>query len=162
MKTSCRTDPVIAIPRARIAVLQANWYREYTDRMVQKFIETITPAEPHSIDRYLASGSLEIPLTARRILRLGKNYEALVVFAVIVKGDTYHFDIVLNECARGISQVMLQEDVPIISEVLPVDSLALVEERSQDDCINKGYHAAYAAAETIAWRRAHPEVSRLD
>jgi 6,7-dimethyl-8-ribityllumazine synthase len=70
-----------------------------------------------------------------------------------MKGDTYHFEMISNECIRGLGEVMLSENVPIIVEVIPVTNLEQLVARSRDDRFNKGIEAALAAAEIIEWRR---------
>ena len=145
-----------SIKGSRVAILQSKWYSKETDAMIAPCVELLRSAGCEIVDHYILPGSLELPLAARRVARMGRNYDALVVFGVIVKGETYHFEVVMNECTRGLSQVMMEEDLPIISEILPVTSLAQVEARSRPDSFNKGIEAAQAAAEIIDWRRRHP------
>jgi len=70
-----------------------------------------------------------------------------------MKGETYHFDMIMNMCADGFNKVMLSEGVPIIMEVVPVSDVAQLIARSGDDNFNKGIEAAIAAARIIDWRR---------
>jgi len=144
------------IPAAKIGILQSKWHSEYTDMMVTKCREVLLQAGCLEPDLHVVSGSLEIPLCARRLARTGKGYEALIAFGIIMKGETYHFEMITNECMRGLGQVMFEEDLPIIVEVLPVTSMKQVEDRCGDNEFNKGIEAAIAAIETIAWRRENP------
>jgi 6,7-dimethyl-8-ribityllumazine synthase len=70
-----------------------------------------------------------------------------------MKGETLHFDMIVDECTRGLGQVMLQYDTPIILEVIPIMNIEQLQERCGDNDFNKGIEAALATADMIAWRR---------
>lgn len=140
------------IPGAKVAILQAKWYREPLDRMVQKTIDLLVEAECPKPKVHILPGSLELPLAAQALMRTEK-YDAIICFGAIMKGETYHFDMIMNMCAEGFNRVMLEEGVPIIMEVLPISSNEQLEARSQDNSFNKGIEAAMATAEIIDWRR---------
>ncbi|NQV90132.1 6,7-dimethyl-8-ribityllumazine synthase [Candidatus Uhrbacteria bacterium] len=152
MQVELNPQAMPKIPGAKVAILQAKWYREPLDRMVQKTIDLLMEAECPKPEVHILPGSLELPLAAQTLIR-EETYDAIICFGAIMKGETYHFDMVMNMCAEGLNQVMLEEGVPIIMEVLPVSSLEQLEARSQDNAFNKGIEAAMAAAEIIDWRR---------
>ncbi len=144
------------IPGARIAILQSKWYREHIDKMVARCKELLTSAECPSPEHHLVPGSLELPLAAQALIRNAKNtrpYDAIICFGAIMKGETYHFEMIMNECIRGLGHVMLTEGVPIIVEVIPITTMEQLVARSQNDGFNKGLEAALAAAEVITWRK---------
>ncbi len=141
---------------ARIVILQAKWYREHVDRMVKKCLAVLATTDCHEPELHVLPGSLELPLAAQTLIRNApsdKPYAAIICFGAILKGETYHFEMIMNECIRGLGQVMLSENVPIIVEVIPVTKIEQLIARSQDDAFNKGVEAALAAAEIISWRR---------
>jgi len=151
-------DPksIPAIPGARVAILQAKWYREPIDKMVDMCVKLLKSAQCADPDRHILPGSLELPLAAQALIRNAPKdapYDAIICFGAIMKGETYHFDLIMNECARSLGQVMLTEDVPIIVEVIPVSNIEQLVARSKDDAFNKGIEAALATAEIISWRR---------
>lgn len=154
MKVSYDITNIPKIPNARIAILQSKWYHEYTDNMVKKCIEVLEIAGCDRPDVHVLPGSLEIPLAGQRLARNRQlGYEAIICIGAIMKGETFHFEMVMNECIRGLGQVMLNEDIPIIVEVLPVASFEQLAGRCADDDFNKGIEAALASAEIIHWRR---------
>ncbi len=93
-------------------------------------------------------GSLEIPIAAQALART-KKYDCLVVFGVVLKGETYHFELVANESVRGCVQVALQYAIPIISEILSVYTIEQAKARTENDEYNKGIEAANAALHVV-------------
>lgn len=156
MKIEHGTHDIPAIPGARIAILQSKWYREHVDNMVRACVEMLARAQVLPPEVHIVPGSLELPLAAQTLIRSapkGEQYDALICLGAIMQGETKHFDMIMNECARGLGTVMLAEDTPIIVEVLPVTTLQQLVARSGNDQYNKGIEAAIAAAEIIRWRR---------
>lgn len=105
---------------------------------------------------HVLPGCLEIPLAVRRVVQRDPTIEAVVVFGVIVKGDTYHFDVVKDLCMSGLEKVGFECDIPIINEILPVGAIEDARKRAGDNDSNKGIEAGIAAVEVIHWRRQHP------
>jgi 6,7-dimethyl-8-ribityllumazine synthase len=150
-----RTD-IPAIPDARIAILQAKWYRSHVDQMVAMCRGLLAKAGSAEPEHHILPGSLELPLAAQALIRArakSSPLDAVICFGAIMKGDTYHFEMISNECIRGLGEVILAEGVPIIVEVIPVTTVEQLIARSRDDRFNKGIEAALAAAEIIEWRR---------
>ncbi len=85
-----------------------------------------------------------------------KSIDALICFGVILKGETFHFEMITSECMRGLGDVMQKYRRPVVVEVLPVLKIEHALERAGDDEFNKGYEAAAAAIEMIHWRRSLP------
>ncbi len=91
--------------------------------------------DPADIDVVSVPGALEIPLALqtmaleRRGLR-GMRYDALIALGVVVRGDTYHFEIVANESARGILDVQLETGIPIANGVLTTSTDDQAKERA--------------------------------
>ena len=94
-------------------------------------------------------GALEIPLALQTMALSGK-YDALVALGCVIRGETYHFEIVSNESARGITDVQLATAVPIANAVLTTenDDQALVR------MVQKGKEAAQAAIEMANLQKA--------
>ena len=101
------------------------------------------------IDRFSVPGCFEIPLVAKRLAR-AKRYDALIALGAVIRGETHHFDLVANECARGIMQVSLDENVPIFFEVLATYNRRDALRRAANDKFNKGLEAAQSALQLLA------------
>ncbi len=85
-------------------------------------------------------GALETPLALQRLAQRG-GYDALVALGAVIRGDTYHFEIVANESAAGVSSVQLEYGIPIGNGILTCDTDAQAETRMDA----KGFDAAMAA-----------------
>ncbi len=146
--------PVIAAP-GRIALLQSKWYPEIVGSMSAACEGVLREAGYQRVERHTLPGSLELPLAAADLLAADTNREidAVICFGVILKGETLHFEMITQECMRGLGSVSLQYRRPVIVEVLPVLDIEHARARAGDDEFNKGYEAAVAALEMIAWRK---------
>ncbi len=151
MKKSYDASKVTTIAGARIAIVQAGWHKDHTDRMVAAFKEVMADAQCTDIDVFMVPGSYEIPLTAKKIAKT-KRYDAIVVYGIIVKGETDHYEVILQTCIREIGKVMYDFEVPIIMEILPVHKIEHAIARTQGDS-NKGIEAALAAIDLISLYR---------
>jgi 6,7-dimethyl-8-ribityllumazine synthase len=87
-------------------------------------------------------GALEVPLALQRMAQTG-DYDALVALGAVIRGDTYHFEIVANESAAGVASVQLEFGIPIGNGILTTDTDAQALVRAED----KGRDAALAALE---------------
>jgi len=154
MQTTYEASTVPVISGAHIGILQAKWYGEKTGTMVDR-CAAILESAGSTTERHVVPGSLELPISAQILIaESGRRFDAVVCFGAIVQGDTYHFEMVADECTRGLGAVSRATGVPILSEVLAVRDLGQLDARTGDDDQNKGIEAALAAAELIAWRRA--------
>lgn len=102
---------------------------------------------PEDIDVASVPGALELPL-ALQVLALerkgfGRRYDALVALGAVIRGETYHFEVVSNESARGILDVQLETGVPIANAVLTTST----EEQAKERASVKGAEAARVAVE---------------
>lgn len=87
-------------------------------------------------------GALELPLALQTLAQTG-HYDALIALGCVIRGETYHFEIVANESARGITDVQLATGVPIANAVLTVET----EEQAEVRMMQKGMEAAQCAVE---------------
>lgn len=151
MKKSYDSSKISPIPGARVAIVQAAWHKEHTDRMVAASKEILAEAQCTVVDVYPVPGSYEIPLTAKKLAKTG-NYDAIFVFGIILKGETDHYDVIVQTCIRELGKVMYDYEVPIIMEILPVHDIEHAIARTQGNN-NKGIEAALAAIELISLYR---------
>lgn len=91
-------------------------------------------------------GALEIPVALQWMAQSGR-FDALAAVGVVVRGDTYHFEVVANESARGLMDVALQTGLPIANGILTLDKEAQAEAR-----LDKGAEAVRVAVEMAKLR----------
>jgi len=91
-------------------------------------------------------GAFEIPLAARALAETGK-YNAIICIGCLLRGDTAHYDVIVNECTRGIGQSAQETGVPHAFGVLTCDTLEQAIDRAGLKMGNKGLEAALAAIE---------------
>ena len=103
-------------------------------------------ADPESIEIYKVPGSFEIPLTARRVAESGR-FDAVVCLGAVIRGETPHFDFVAGQAARGVNQVSLDTDVPVVFGVITTDTLEQAIDRAGARTGNRGAEATLAAVE---------------
>ena len=97
-------------------------------------------------------GAFEIPMACKRVIASGK-YDAIIALGAVIRGETPHFDFVAGECARGIAQLNLHGDTPVIFGVLTTDTVeqavARADTSTDAGAKNKGAAAALAALEMV-------------
>lgn len=89
-------------------------------------------------------GALEIPLVLLNMAESG-NYDALIALGAVIRGDTYHFEVVSNESARGVGDVQLASGVPVANAILTTDT----DEQAIARMHVKGAEAAQVAVEMV-------------
>ncbi|RLA08203.1 MAG: 6,7-dimethyl-8-ribityllumazine synthase [Gammaproteobacteria bacterium] len=94
-------------------------------------------------------GAFELPLSAQKIAQSGK-YQAIIALGAIIRGATPHFDVVTNECTKGLAQVSLQNNIAIAMGVLTCDTIEQAIERSGTKAGNKGAESAQTVIEMIS------------
>ncbi|WP_293006154.1 6,7-dimethyl-8-ribityllumazine synthase [Nitrosomonas sp.] len=87
-------------------------------------------------------GALEIPLTMKR-MAMSDQFDAMIALGAVIRGDTYHFEVVANESARGLLMVQLEVEIPIANGILTTDN----EDQAIARMSTKGMEAAQVALE---------------
>jgi 6,7-dimethyl-8-ribityllumazine synthase len=143
-----------SIDGARFAIVAARFNAAITDALLEGAVATLAehgvPNDHVSIVQ--VPGAFEIPITAKRLAASGR-FEAIITLGAVVRGGTPHFEYVAGECARGISRVALQENVPVIFGVLTTDTDEQAQARAGGKEGNKGCEAAIAGLEMVTLLR---------
>jgi len=105
-------------------------------------------AEEKNITTVWVPGSFEIPLVAQKMANSGK-YDGVVCLGAVIRGGTPHFDYVAGEVAKGVAQVGLNTEVPVIFGVITADGIEQALERAGTKAGNKGWDAALSAIEMV-------------
>jgi len=105
-------------------------------------------AAEEDIDVVWTPGAFEIPLMCQKAAVSG-NYSGIITLGAVIKGSTPHFDYVSAELSKGIAQVSMQTNIPVIFGVLTTDNIEQAIERAGTKAGNKGSQAAEAAIEMV-------------
>jgi len=100
------------------------------------------------IDTAWVPGGFEIPFAAKRFVETGR-YAAVICVGCIIQGDTPHFGFVAGEVTKGIAQVSLDSNIPVVYGIVTAETLDQAIERSGTKAGNKGFDAAMTALEMI-------------
>ena len=100
------------------------------------------------IDVAWVPGAFEIPLIAAKMAKLGK-YDAVICLGAVIRGSTTHYDYVCSEVSKGVAQVSLQSEIPVIFGVLTTENIEQAIERAGTKAGNKGYDCALTAIEMV-------------
>ena len=98
------------------------------------------------IDLAWVPGAYELPLAAKKMAKSGK-YDAVICLGAVIRGSTPHFDYVCAEVSKGVANVSLDSEVPVIFGVITTDSIEQAIERAGTKAGNKGFDAAATAIE---------------
>ena len=147
------TSNLPQINDARVVVLTSKWYDELVRSLRDRCVEVLNDTGVTDVTSHTLPGCLEFPYAANELIRHDPDIDAIVCLGGVLKGDTMHFEMIIDEVVRGLGEVSRQGRVPIINEILPVSDLSQARSRAADDELNKGIEAAVAAIEIIAWRR---------
>lgn len=152
MRQAIRTDALPRLDGATVAILRSKWHAEIVESMYAACVRVLD-AKGVAHTGHVLPGCFEFPHAANVLAAGAKPPHALVCFGVVLKGETRHFEMIVNECVRGLGEVSRRRRVPVINEILPVADLDQARARAADDEFNKGVEAAAAAIEIIHWQR---------
>ena len=127
----------------RIAIVQARFNSHITDELAARCIAELQRlgVKPKAIKHVTVPGALEVPL-ALQTLAEADQYDALIALGCIIRGETYHFELVANESGAGVSQIALTYQVPIANAIITTENEAQALAR-----LDKGTDAARVAIE---------------
>jgi 6,7-dimethyl-8-ribityllumazine synthase len=138
-----------------ILIVEARFYPHIADAMLDGAMAALE-AGSAQFQRITVPGALEIPAAILFAARAGEgagiSYDGFVALGCIIRGDTYHFEVVSNESARGLMELGLQHGLCIGNGILTVDSEEQAVARAARDGLDKGGDAARACLALIAVR----------
>ena len=100
------------------------------------------------IDLAWVPGAFEIPLIASKMAKSGK-YDAVICLGAVIRGATSHYDYVCSEVSKGVANVSLNSDIPVMFGVLTTDTIEQAIERAGTKAGNKGFECAEGAIEMV-------------
>jgi len=127
-----------------IGIVQARFNAEITDALAEACLAELAAlgVADADIDHIGVPGALEVPLALQALAERGR-YQALIALGCIIRGETYHFELVANESGASVSRVALDYRIPIANAILTTENLEQAIARQTD----KGRDAARVAVE---------------
>lgn len=142
---------------ARVLIVEARFYDDIADKLLDGAKTALEDAGA-TFDVVTVPGALEIPGTIAMAFegakRRKKPYDAAVALGCVIQGETYHFEVVSNESARGLMDLTVRHGIPIGNGILTVDTDVQAHERATVHQGNKGGEAARAALAVLAIKKA--------
>ncbi|MDY2519773.1 6,7-dimethyl-8-ribityllumazine synthase [Weissella cibaria] len=134
-----------------IAIVMSRFNTLITDPLLAGAKEALTMhgVEMANIDVYNVPGAFEIPLVAEKVANTAK-YDGIVTLGAVIRGETDHYDLVINGAMTGIAQVGLKTGVPTVFGVLTADTLEQAQHRAGGKAGNKGSEVALALLELLS------------
>ena len=132
-----RIDPNLKGAGLRIGIVVGRFNEEVGEGLLASCTAALTKhgVQASAIRVVSVPGALEIPLALQKLANTGK-YDALIALGAVIRGETYHFEIVANESASGITMVALDSGVPVANGILTTENddqaLARVKEKGAD------------------------------
>jgi len=151
--TSSRSRARTAARGQRIAFIQSAWHQDIVEQGFKGFVAEWKSLghEPGDIDAILVPGAFEIPLHAQMLAKTG-GYAAIVAAGFVVDGGIYRHEFVADAVIKGLMQVQLETEVPVMSVVLTPHHFHAHADHQQffmDHFVVKGREAAVACHATI-------------
>jgi 6,7-dimethyl-8-ribityllumazine synthase len=140
----------------RVLIVEARFYEAISDALLAGATHVLDEAGA-TYDRIAVPGALEVPAAIAMAVDAAQKkrapYDGVVALGCVIQGETYHFELVSNESARGLMDLSVNRQLAIGNGILTVDNEAQARARSTDDGRNKGASAARAALAMVALKR---------
>ena len=139
----------------RFGIVVSRFNEFITDRLLRSAYDGLirSGAKDDDIEIVRVPGSFEIPSAARTLAET-KKYDAIICLGCLIRGDTAHYDVIVNEVTRGIGQSAQETGVPHAFAVLTCENLEQAIDRAGLKMGNKGFEAALAAIEMANLKKA--------
>jgi len=141
----------LAAPQAKIAIVISRFNSFINEQLLAGAVDTLKrtgQVADENITVIRVPGAVELPLVAKRAATC-KKFDAIVALGCVIRGGTPHFELVVNECNKGLASVSLDNDIPVAFGVLSTDSIDQAIERAGTKMGNKGSEAALSALEMV-------------
>jgi len=128
----------------RIGIVRARFNDALTNKLASACLSELDRLEvdPGDIKHVNVPGALEIPVALKAMAESG-DFDALIALGCVIRGETYHFELVANESAAGVMRVSLDSQLPVANAILTVETEAQAWARAEE----KGRDAARVAVE---------------
>ena len=134
----------------KVGIVAARFNEFITSKLVGGALDGLKRenVKDEDIDVAWVPGAFEIPLIASKMAK-SRKYDAIICVGAVIRGSTSHYDYVCSEVSKGIAQVSLANDIPVMFGVLTTDTIEQAIERAGTKAGNKGFECAQGAIEMV-------------
>ena len=134
----------------KVGIVAARFNEFITSKLVGGALDGLKRenVKDEDIDVAWVPGAFEIPLIASKMAK-SRKYDAIICVGAVIRGSTSHYDYVCSEVSKGIAQVSLANDLPVMFGVLTTDTIEQALERAGTKAGNKGFECAQGAIEMV-------------
>ncbi len=139
----------------KVGIVAARFNEFITSKLLSGALDGLKrhDVQEENIDVAWVPGAFEIPLIASKMAK-SKKYDAVICLGAVIRGSTSHYDYVCNEVSKGIAQIALTNDIPVLFGVLTTENIEQAIERAGTKAGNKGFDSAVSAIEMVNLMRA--------
>ena len=140
----------VVAKEVKVGIVAARFNEFITSKLLGGAIDGLErhDVRKEDIDVAWVPGAFEIPLIASKMAKSGK-YDAVICLGAVIRGATTHYDYVCSEVSKGIANVSLNADIPVMFGVVTTENIEQAIERAGTKAGNKGYDCAVSAIEMV-------------
>lgn len=141
---------VIAPEGMKVGIIASRFNSFIVEKLLEGAIDGLVRhgVAEENIDAAWVPGAFEIPVVAQKMANCGK-YDAVICVGAVIRGSTSHYELVVNETTKGIAQVGMKSEIPVLFGVIATENIEQAIERSGSKAGNKGYECALSAIEMV-------------
>lgn len=134
----------------KIGIVVTRFNEFITSKLLSGALDSLKRENVNEKDIEIAwvPGAFEMPLITSKMAK-SRKYDAVICLGAVIRGSTSHYDYVCNEVSKGIAQVSLNNDIPVMFGVLTTDTIEQAIERAGTKAGNKGAECALGAIEMV-------------
>lgn len=139
---------VIAPEGMRVGIVASRFNSFIVEKLLDGAVDGLVRhgVEEKNIDACWVPGAFEIPTVAQKMADCGK-YDAVICVGAVIRGATSHYELVVNETTKGIAQIGMKSEIPVLFGVIATENIEQAIERAGSKAGNKGYECALGAIE---------------
>lgn len=141
---------VVAPKGMKVGIVASRFNSFIVQKLVDGAVDGLVRhgVEEKNIDVAWIPGAFESPIVAKQMAE-SKKYDAVIVVGAVIRGATTHYDLVVNESAKGIAQIGLATEIPVLYGIITTENIEQAIERAGSKVGNKGYDCALSAIEMV-------------
>ena len=143
-------EGLLTVTNEKFCIIVSRFNEFITSKLLSGAVDELKRhgVKEDNIDIVWCPGAFEIPIIAKKCAKT-KQYNAIITLGAVIKGSTSHYDYVCAEVSKGVAQVSLNSEIPVMFGILTTDTIQQAIERAGTKAGNKGYDCALGAIEMV-------------